>query len=122
MKPYIFLPFVREALEKAYEDDPFVSVYSTSSYLVARAGGHRFKIVVRPAPKGSFSGHVLVHLLSRGYGVFVVHPEREEGLLVLYTKPLPFSSIPEVLDWQTLNLSAVSRVFLPAYAFEGVEL
>jgi len=122
MRPYLFLPFVKEALEKAFEDDHPPMVYATTSYLVAKAGGHRFKIVVRPAPKGSFSGHVLVHLLSRGYGVFIVHPEREEGLLVLYTKPLPFSTTPEVLDWQTLNLSAVSRVFLPAYAFEGVEL
>jgi len=122
MKPYIFLPFVREALEKAYEDDPFVSVYSTSSYLVARAGGHRFKIVVHLAPEGSFSGHLLVRLLKQGYSVFVVHPERLEGALITYTKELPFSNTPEVLDWPTINLSAVSRVFLPAYAFEEVEL
>ena len=122
MRPYIFLPFVREALEKAYEDDPFVSAYATDTYLVAQAGGHRFKVVIRLAPEGSFSGHLLVHLLSRGYGVFLVHPERQEGLLVLYTKPLPLSSIPEILDWQTLNLAAVSRVFLPDYVLEGVEL
>lgn len=122
MRPYLFLPFVREALEKAFEDDHSPMVYATNTYLVARSGGHRFRIVVRLAPGGSFSGYVLVHLLSRGYGVFIVHPEREEALLLLYTKALPFSTIPEVLDWQTLNLAAVSKVFLPAYAFEGVEL
>jgi len=122
VRPYIFLPFVREALEKAYEDDPFVSAYATDTYLVAKAGGHRFKIVVRLAPEGAFSGHVLVHLLERGYGLFLVHPDRLEALLVLYTRPLPFSRTPEILDWQTLNLAAVSRVFLPNYVLEGGEV
>ncbi len=119
MRPYLFLPFVREALEKRFEDDPFVDVYATNSYLVAKAGGHRLKIVVKSAPEGKLSGHLLVHLLSRGYGVFVVHPERLEALLVLHTKPLPFSRTPDVLDWPTLNLAAVSRVHLPAYVLEG---
>jgi len=54
MRPYLFLPFVREALEKRFEDDPFVAVYATSSYLVAKAGGHRLKIVVKTAPEGKF--------------------------------------------------------------------
>jgi hypothetical protein len=122
MRPYLFLPFVREALEKRFEDDPFIDVYATNSYLVAEAGGHRLKIVVKTAPEGKLSGHLLVHLLSRGYGVFVVHPERLEGLLVLYTKPLPFSRTPDVLSWETLNLAAASKVYLSAYVLEGGEL
>jgi len=122
MRAYLFLPFAREALEKAFEEDPFVSVYATNTYLVAKAGGHRFKIVVRLAPEGAFSGHVLVHLLERGYSVFIVHPERLEGLLITYTKPLPFSSIPEVLEWPTISLAAVSKVFVPEYVLEGGEV
>jgi len=121
MKPFLYLPFLREALEKAFEDDPSISVYSTSSYLVAEAGGHRFKVLVRAAPGGTFSGHVLVHHLSRGYGLFLVHPELREGLLLLYTKPLPFSRVPDELDWKTLNLAAVSKVYLPMYVLEGGE-
>jgi len=119
MKPYLFVPFLREALEKTFEDAPFVSVYPTKTYLVAQTGGlRRLKIVVRKAPGGTFSGHQLVHLLSRGYGVFVVHPERLEGLLVLYTTPLPFSRTPDELDWPTLNLAATSKVYLPLYVLE----
>jgi hypothetical protein len=121
MRPFLFLPFVREALEKKFEDDPFVDVYATNSYLVARAGGHRLKIVVKGAPEGKFSGHLLLHLLSRGYGVFVVHPEHLEALLVLHTKPLPFSRTPDELDWQTLRIAAVSKTYLPAYVLEGGE-
>jgi hypothetical protein len=119
MKPYLFVPFLREALEKTFEDDPSISVYSTNSYLVAKAGGHRLKVVVRKAPEGRFSGHQLVYLLDRGYGVLVVHPDLLEGLLVLHTKPLPFSRTPYELDWPTLNLAATSRVYLPAYVLEG---
>jgi len=119
MKPFLFLPFVREALEKRFEDDPHVSVYATNSHLVANAGGHRLKVLVKSAPGGTFSGHLLVYLLGRGYSVFLVHPERLEGLLILYTKPLPFSRIPDVLDWKTLDLAAVSRVYLPEYVLEG---
>ncbi len=122
MKPFLYLPFVREALEKAFEDDPFVAVYTTNTYLVARAGGHRFKVLVRAAPEGRFSGPLLVHLLGQGYSVFVVHPERLEGLLILYTKPLPFSRTPDVLTWETLNLAAISKVYLPSYALEGGEV
>jgi hypothetical protein len=122
MKPYLFVPFLREALEKRFEDDAFIDVYATNSYLVARAGGHRLKVLVRAAPGGTFSGHVLVHHLSRGYGILLVHPDLLEGLLVLYTKPLPFSRTPYELDWKTLNLAAVSRVYLPAYVLEGGEL
>jgi hypothetical protein len=122
MKPFLYLPFLREALEKAFEDDPSISVYSTNSYLVAKAGGHRLKIVVRKAPEGRFSGPLLVYLLGRGYGVFVVHPERLEALLVLYTTPLPFSRTPDVLTWETLNLAATSKVYLSAYVLEGAEL
>ncbi len=121
MKPFLYLPFVREALEKTFEDDPFVVVYATNSHLVAKAGGHRFKVLVRAAPEDRFSGHQLVHLLSRGYGLFLVHPELREGLLVLYTKPLPFSRTPYELDWPTLNLAATSKVYLPSYALEGGE-
>jgi len=122
MKPYLFVPFLREALEKTFEDAPFVAVYPTKTYLVAQAGGlRRLKVVVRKAPGGTFSGHALVHHLSRGYGLFLVHPERLEGLLVLHTKPLPFSRTPYELDWKTLNLAAVSRVHLPAYLLEGGE-
>ncbi len=119
MKPYLFLPFVREALEKRFEDDPFIDVYATGAHLVAQAGGHRLKVLVRKAPGGTFSGHALVHHLSRGYGLFLVHPELREGLLVLYTKPLPFSRVPDELDWKTLNLAAVSKVYLPAYTLDG---
>jgi len=118
VKPFLYLPFLREALDKAFEDDPFITVYSTNSYLVAKAGGHRLKVLVKSAPGGTFSGHLLVHLLDRGYGVFVVHPDLLEGLLVLYTKPLPFSRVPDELDWKTLNLAAVSKVYLPAYVLE----
>jgi hypothetical protein len=75
--------------------------------------------VVRTAPEGHFSGPVLLHLLDRGYGVFLVHPQRLEGLLLLYTKPLPFSRTPDVLDWETMTLAAASRVHLPAYVLEG---
>jgi hypothetical protein len=121
MKPYLFLPFVREALEKKFEEDAFIDVYATNSYLVAKAGGHRLKVLVKSAPGGTFSGHLIVHLLGRGYGVFVVHPERLEGLLILYTKALPFSRIPDTLDWPTLNLAATSKVYLPSYALEGGE-
>ena len=121
MRPFLFLPFLREALEKTFEDDPSISVYSTNSYLVAKAGGHRLKVLVRKAEEGRFSGHLLVHLLSRGYNVLLIHPERLEGLLILYTKPLPFSRIPDVLDWPTLNLAATSKVYLPSYALEGGE-
>ncbi len=121
MRPYLFLPLLREALEKVFEDDPFITVYSTNTYLVAQAGGHRLKVLVRKAPGGTFSGHVLVHHLSRGYGLFLVHPELREGLLVLYTKPLPFSRVPDELDWPTLNLAATSKVYLPAYVLEGGE-
>jgi hypothetical protein len=121
MRAYLFLPFVREALEKRFEDDLFIDVYATNSYLVAKAGGHRLKVLVRSAPEGRFSGHQLVHLLSRGYSVFVVHPERLEGLLILHTKALPFSRIPDELDWPTLNLAATSKVYLPSYALEGGE-
>jgi hypothetical protein len=121
MRPFLFLPFLREALEKAFEDDPFISVYATNSYLVAKAGGHHLKVVVRKAPEGRFSGHQLVYLLSRGYGILLVHPDLLEGLLVLYTKPLPFSRTPYELDWPTLNLAATSRVYLPAYVLEGGE-
>ncbi len=122
MRPYLFLPFVREALEKRFEDDAFIDVYATNSYLVAKAGGHRFKVLVRAAPEGRFSGHQLVHLLSRGYSVFVVHPERLEGLLILHTKALPFSRTPDVLTWETLSLAATSRVYLPSYVLEGGEV
>jgi hypothetical protein len=118
MRPFLFLPFVREALEKKFEEDAFIDVYATSSYLVAKAGGHRLKVLVRKAPGGTFSGHVLVHLLGRGYALFLVHPELREGLLVLYTKPLPFSRVPDELDWKTLNLAAVSKVYLPMYVLE----
>jgi len=121
MRPYLFLPFLREALEKAFEDDPLITVSSRSSYLVAKAGGHHLKVVVKSAPEGRFSGSLLVHLLSRGYGLLLVHPERLEALLVLHTKPLPFSCTPYELDWKTLNLAAVSRVYLPAYVLEGGE-
>jgi hypothetical protein len=119
MRPHLFLPFVQAALEKRFEDDPFIDVYATSSYLVANAGGHRLKVLVRAAPGGTFSGHELVHLLGRGYGLLLVHPDRLEALLVLHTKPLPFSRIPDELDWPTLDLAAVSRVHLPAYVLEG---
>jgi hypothetical protein len=119
MRPYLFVPFLREALEKAFEDDPFVAVYATSSYLVAKAGGHHLKVVIRKAPEGRLSGHQLVYLLGRGYGVFVVHPERLEALLILYTKPLPFSRVPDVLTWETLSLAAASKVYLSAYVLEG---
>jgi hypothetical protein len=121
MKPYLFVPFLREALQKAFEDDPFIDVYATNSYLVAKAGGHRFKVLVRAAPEGRFSGHLLVHHLSRGYGILLVHPDLLEGLLVLYTKPLPFSRTPYELDWPTLSLAAVSKVHLPFYVLEGDE-
>ena len=122
MKPYLFLPFVREALEKAFEEEAFIDVYPTNTYLVAQGGGlRRLKVVVRKAPEGRFSGHLLVHLLSRGYSVFVVHPERLEALLVLHTKPLPFSRTPDELDWQTLRIAAVSKTYLPAYVLEGGE-
>jgi hypothetical protein len=122
MRPYLFLPFLREALEKTFEDAPFVAVYATKTYLVAQAGGlRRLKVVVRKAQEGRFSGHQLVHLLSRGYNVLLIHPERLEGLLILYTKPLPFSRIPDTLDWPTLNLAATSKVYLPSYALEGGE-
>jgi hypothetical protein len=119
MRPYLFVPFLREALEKAFEDDPFISVYATNTHLVARAGGHRLKIVVKGAPEGKFSGHLLLHLLSRGYGILLLHPERLEALLVLYTKPLPFSRVPDVLTWETLSLAAASKVYLSAYVLEG---
>ena len=122
MRPFLYLPFLREALEKTFEDDPSISVYATNSYLVAKAGGHRFKVLVRAAPEGRFSGHVLVHHLSRGYGILLVHPDLLEGLLVLYTKPLPFSRVPDELDWKTLNLAATSKVYLPAYVLEGGEV
>jgi hypothetical protein len=122
MRPFLFLPFLREALEKKFEDDPSISVYSTNSYLVAKAGGHHLKVVVKRAPEGRFSGHQLVHLLSRGYNVLLIHPERLEGLLILYTKALPFSRIPDVLDWPTLNLAATSKVYLSAYVLEGGEV
>jgi hypothetical protein len=121
MRPFLFVPFLREALEKTFEDDPSISVYSTNSYLVAKAGGHRLKVLVRKAPGGTFSGHVLVNHLSRGYNVLLIHPERLEGLLVLHTKPLPFSRIPDTLDWPTLNLAATSKVYLPLYVLEGGE-
>jgi hypothetical protein len=123
MKPYLFVPFLREALEKAFEDAPFVAVYPTKTYLVAQGGGLcRLKVVVKTAPEGRFSGHLLVHLLSRGYNVLLIHPERLEGLLILYTKPLPFSRTPDVLNWETLNLAATSKVYLPSYALEGGEV
>ena len=118
MRPYLFVPFLREALEKAFEDHSF-AVYPTETYLVAQAGGlRRLKVVVRKAQEGRFSGHVLVHHLSRGYGILLVHPELREGLLLLYTKPLPFSRVPDELDWKTLKLAAVSKVYLPAYVLE----
>jgi hypothetical protein len=123
MKPYLFVPFLREALEKAFEDAPFVAVYATKTYLVAQAGGlRRLKVVVRKAPEGRLSGHQLVYLLGRGYGVLVVHPDFLEALLVLYTKPLPFSRTPDELDWKTLNLAAVSKVYLPMYVLDGGEV
>jgi hypothetical protein len=123
MRPYLFLPFLREALEKSFEDHPFVAIDATKTYLVAQAGGfRRLKVVVRKAQEGRFSGHQLVHLLSRGYNVLLIHPERLEGLLILYTKALPFSRIPDVLDWPTLNLAAVSKVHLPFYVLEGGEV
>jgi hypothetical protein len=69
MKPYLFLPFLREALEKKFEDDPFIDVYATNTHLVAQGGGlRRLKVVVRKAPEGRFSGHQLVHLLAGGMG------------------------------------------------------
>jgi hypothetical protein len=122
MRPFLYLPFLREALEKTFEEDPSISVYSTNTYLVAKAGGHHLKVVVRKAPEGRFSGHLLVHHLSRGYGILLVHPDLLEGLLVLYTKPLPFSRVPDELDWKTLNLAATSKVYLPAYVLEGGEV
>jgi hypothetical protein len=123
MRPYLFLPFVREALEKAFEDHPFVAIDTTKTYLVAQTGGlRRLKVVVRKAQEGRFSGHQLVHLLNGGYNVFLIHPERLEGLLILYAKALPFSHIPDVLDWPTLNLAAVSKVHLPFYVLEGGEV
>jgi hypothetical protein len=121
MRPFLFLPFLREALEKAFEDDPFVAVYATNTHLVAKAGGHRLKVLVKSAPGGTFSGHLLVHLLGRGYGLLLVHPEHLEALLVLHTKPLPFSRTPDELDWQTLRIAAVSKTYLPAYVLEGGE-
>jgi hypothetical protein len=60
MKPFLYLPFLREALEKAFEDDPFVAVYATNSHLVAKAGGHRLKVLVRAAPGGTFVHSVCV--------------------------------------------------------------
>jgi hypothetical protein len=121
MRPYLFVPFLREALEKAFEEDAFIHVYPTNTYLVARAGGHRLKVLVKSAPGGTFSGHLLVHLLGWGYSVFVVHPDHLEALLVLHTKPLPFSRTPDELDWQTLRIAAVSKTYLPAYVLEGGE-
>jgi hypothetical protein len=122
MRPFLFVPFLREALEKAFEEDAFIHVYPTNTYLVAQGGGlRRLKVVVRKAQEGRFSGHVLVHLLSRGYNVLLIHPERLEGLLILYTKALPFSRIPDTLDWPTLNLAATSKVYLPLYVLEGGE-
>jgi hypothetical protein len=123
MRPYLFVPFLREALEKKFEEDAFIDVYATNTYLVAQGGGlRRLKVVVRKAPEGRLSGHQLVYLLGRGYGVLVVHPDLLEGLLVLHTKPLPFSRTPYELDWPTLNLAATSRVYLPAYVLEGGEV
>jgi len=123
MRPFLFVPFLREALEKTFEDAPFVAVYPTKTYLVAQAGGlRRLKVVVKSAPGGTFSGHLLVHLLGRGYGLLLVHPDHLEALLVLHTKPLPFSRTPDELDWKTLNLAAVSKVYLPMYVLEGGEL
>ncbi len=123
MRPYLFVPFLREALEKAFEDDAFIDVYPTNTYLVAQAGGlRRLKVVVRKAPEGRFSGHQLVHLLSRGYNVLLIHPERLEALLILYIKALPFSRIPDTLDWPTLSLAATSKVYLSAYVLEGGEV
>jgi hypothetical protein len=120
MKLPLFVPFLREALKKTFEDDAF-DVYPTSSYLVAQAGLSRLKVVVRSAPGGTFSGHELVHHLGKGYGVFLVHPDLLEALLVLHTKPLPFSRTPDVLTWETLNLAATSKVYLPSYVLEGGE-
>ena len=118
MRPFLFVPFLREALEKKF-DDAFIDVYPTNTYLVAQAGGlRRLKVVVRKAQGGRFSGHQLVHLLDGGYNVLLIHPERLEGLLILYTKALPFSRIPDTLDWPTLNLAAASKVYLPAYVLE----
>jgi hypothetical protein len=52
MRPYLFLPFVREALEKKFEEDAFIDVYATNTHLVAQGGGlRRLKVVVRKAPK-----------------------------------------------------------------------
>jgi hypothetical protein len=122
MRPFLFVPFLREALEKAFEEDAFIHVYPTNTYLVAQAGGlRRLKVVVRKAPGGTFSGHQLVHLLNGGYNVLLIHPDRLEGLLILYTKALPFSRIPDTLDWPTLNLAATSKVYLPLYVLEGGE-
>jgi hypothetical protein len=69
MRPYLFVPFLREALEKNLRGCPLRIVYPTKTYLVAQGGGLcRLKVVVRKAPEGRFSGHNWSTSLAGGMG------------------------------------------------------
>ena len=119
MSPYTLTPFVLEAIEEALGTSPCLS-YISSKKIGVMAGGLYLRIVVKEAPDGTFPGHDLVNYLAKGKNLFLVNPIAREGLLFLFTKPLPFLEVPEILAWSTLTLAASAKVRLPAYAVEEV--
>lgn len=116
--PFALTPFILESLEEALGTSPYLS-YVSSKKLGVMAGGLYLRVFPKEAPNGLFSGQELVDHLRKGKNLFLVNPGLHEGLLFLYLRPLPFSQIPEVLDWPTLTLAAASKVHLPAYALGG---
>lgn len=119
MSPYTLTPFVLEAIEKALPGTSPLPAYTTSKKISVIAGTLYLRVFPKEAPNGLFSGQELVDHLRKGKNLFLVNPGLHEGLLFLYLWPLPFSQIPEVLDWPTLTLAAASKVHLPAYALGG---
>ncbi len=117
--PFALTPFILESLEKALGTSPYLS-YVSSKKLGVMAGGLYLRVLVKEAPHGTFPGQDLVDHLAKGKNLFLVNSIAREGLLFLFTKPLPFARAPEVLGWRDLTLAASARVHLPAYAVEEV--
>jgi hypothetical protein len=121
LSPFILTPFVLRALEEVF-DAPPTRFYTSYKQISVYVGGLYLRVVVEEAKDGLFSGHDLVDQLKRGNNPFLVYPEAREGLLFLYTRPLPFFHTPETLDWRALTLASASKIAVPAYAFEEVAL
>lgn len=120
MKPFILTPFVKKALDTAFPEVPSSIVYVSSHQVAARLGLQYLRILVRETEGNLFPGEEILRFFAKGYNLFLVNREKSEAVLLLFLKPLPFERVPEVLDWPTINLAAVSRVHLPVHVLEEV--